>query len=121
MQGEIWSLAVAVAATAPNPILVAPVLTAVSTMNDSAFTRLAATTIHPPWIIFALLGVAVLTSALLAGFSMGHSPRSWLHIVGLAGLLAATVYVTIDLEYPRLGLFQISAADDLLLQLSARM
>jgi hypothetical protein len=59
--------------------------------------------------------------ALLAGYSMGIGPPSWIHIFGFAGLLAATVYVIIDLEYPRLGLFQISAADLLLEQLRVRM
>ena len=71
--------------------------------------------------VFALLGIAILGSSLLAGYSMGAGPWSWMHAVGFAALLAATVYVIIDLEYPRLGLFQISATDQLLEQLRARL
>jgi hypothetical protein len=40
---------------------------------------------------------------------MGASEsRSWLHILRLAAVLAVTIYVIVDLEYPRLGFFQIS-------------
>jgi hypothetical protein len=121
LQNRIWTSSVVAVNAAPNSTLAGPLLAAVGEMHDSAVIRLTAATIHPPWIVFALLGAAVLGSSLLAGYSMGSGHWSWMHAVGFAALLAATVYVTIDLEYPRLGLFQISATDQLLEQLRARM
>jgi len=82
----------------------------------------AATQMHPPRIIFGLLGAVSLVCALLAGYGMGESEtRSWLHVVGFAAVLAVTIYVIIDLEYPRLGLFQVAEFDQLLVDLRATM
>jgi hypothetical protein len=58
----------------------------------------------------------------LAGYGMGASEsRSWVHILGLAAILAVTIYVIVDLEYPRLGFFQISDFDQLLVEVRAGM
>jgi hypothetical protein len=41
---------------------------------------------------------------------MGASPtRSWLHTLGFAAIVALTVYVTVDLEFPRLGVIRVEA------------
>ena len=91
-------------------------------MFDLATTRLASTRIHPPLIIYGLLGMVSLVCALLAGYGMGASEsRSWLHILGLAAILAVTIYVIVDLEYPRLGFFQIADFDQLLVEVRAGM
>jgi hypothetical protein len=91
-------------------------------MFDLSTTRLASTRIHPPPIIYGLLGVVSLLCALLAGYGMGASEsRSWLHMLGLAAVLAITIYVIVDLEYPRLGFFQISDFDQLLVEVRASM
>ncbi len=121
LQERIWAASVVAVNAAPNSTLAGPLLAAVGEMHDSAVVRLTAATIHPPWIVFALLGAAILGSSLLAGYSMGAGHWSWIHALGFAALLASTIYVIIDLEYPRLGLFQISATDQLLEQLRARM
>ena len=77
---------------APLPQLAGQLLPDVSDMFDVATTRLAATRIHPPLIIYGLLGVVSLLCALLAGYGMGASKsRSWLHILGLAAILAVTI------------------------------
>ncbi len=82
----------------------------------------AATQMHPPRIIFGLLGAVSLVCALLAGYGMGESEsRSWLHTVGFAAVLAVTIYVVVDLERPRLGLFQVAEFDPLLVDLRATM
>ena len=77
---------------------------------------------HPPAVIFGLLGVLALACALLAGFSMGSEPaRSPLHVVGFAAILALTIYVTVDLEYPRLGLIRVDSFDRVLTDVRATM
>jgi hypothetical protein len=40
--------------------------------------------------------------------------KSRMHMLVFAAILAITVYVILDLEYPRLGLIRIDAADQLL-------
>ena len=69
-----------------------------------------------------MLGAVSLLCALLAGYGMGPSKgRSWLHILALAAILAVTIYVIVDLEYPRLGLFQVTDFDRLLVEVRASM
>jgi hypothetical protein len=77
---------------------------------------------HPPPIIFAMLGVLALMSSLLAGYAMaGGKTRSWIHIIGFALIMATTVYVILDLEFPRLGMIRIDAADRALIELRQSM
>ena len=51
----------------------------------------------------------------------GGKRRSWLHVLGFSAILAATVYVILDLEYPRLGLIRVDAADQVLVDLRQSM
>jgi hypothetical protein len=93
-------------------------LPALNAMIDISTTRTMAGQVHPPPVIFAMLCVLVLASALLAGFSMaGPQPRSWIHMRVFALIMAVTVYVIIDLEYPRLGLIRVDAVDQVLVDL----
>ena len=52
-----------------------------------------------------MLGALAFCSSLLAGYAMGAGKaRSPFHRLRLRARVAATVYVIVDLEYPRLGL-----------------
>ena len=78
--------------------------------------------IHPPTIIFILLGVLALACSLLAGYAMaGSSSRSWIHTIAFALIMGATVYVIMDLEFPRLGYIRIDAMDQVLVELRQSM
>jgi hypothetical protein len=119
--GEIWSRAVAACQQSPSPI-VAQVIPALNEMFDLAATRTAAAQIHPPEIIFIMLGVLALMSSLLAGYAMaGGKARSWIHTTGFAFIMAVTVYVILDLEFPRLGFIRIQAIDRMLVELRQSM
>jgi hypothetical protein len=77
---------------------------------------------HPPLIIFLMLGVLALLSSLLAGYAMaGERSRSWIHTLSFALMMATTVYVILDLEFPRLGFIRIDAMDRVLYELRASM
>jgi flagellar motor component MotA len=77
---------------------------------------------HPPAIIFVMLGVLALMSSLLAGYAMaGGKTRSWIHVVGFALIMATTVYVILDLEFPRLGIIRIDAFDQVFVDLRQSM
>lgn len=87
-----------------------------------ATTREVATQNYPPTIIYLLLGLLAGATALNAGSAIAskEGPASRLHIAGLVLAITLILYVTVDLEMPRLGLFRISAADNILRELGAQ-
>ena len=123
LQGNIWTKAWAACqrpgAAAQATMLLLPAL---NEMIDITTTRQMATQNHPPLVIFLLLGGLSLVGALLVGY--GSSPnkdRSWFHMVVFAAILSLTVYVIVDLEFPRLGLIRVDAADQVLIELRQSM
>lgn len=121
LQGEIWRLATAACRDSVDPVK-ALLIPALNEMFDIASTRVAVTEIHPPTIVFILLGALALMSALLAGYAMaGSKARSWVHVIGFALILSCTVYLILDMEYPRLGYIRVDAMDHLLVELRQSM
>ncbi len=122
LQGQIWSQALAACQEAPQPATML-LLPALNAMIDITTTRSVATQIHPPQVIFVMLCVLALASSLLAGYSMaGGRPSSyWIHMLVFAVIMALTVYVILDLEYPRLGLIRVDAVDQVLVDLRDSM
>jgi len=123
LQRQIWTRAVQACrrvSTTDAAILLLPALNA---MFDITTTRTAVTQIHPPTIIFALLVIVALVCSLLAGYGMAATaaPRDWVHIVGIAVVLTVTVYVIVDLEYPRLGFIRVDSFDQLLASLRSSL
>ena len=123
LQQEMWTLAVAGCrdpGAAPGACVL--VLNAMNEMIDITTTRLMATRLHPPPVIYAMLVILTLASALLAGHAMASHPRwSWMHGLALATVMSATVYIIIDLEYPRLGFIRVDAADELMVDVRKSM
>jgi hypothetical protein len=61
-------------------------------------------------------------SALLAGYVMSDTKvRSWFYMLIISGTISLTFYVIMDLEFPRLGLIRIDAADQTLVDLKSSM
>ena len=123
LQGEIWRQAVAASraqgASPAAPMLLLPALNA---MIDITTTRTMIMQIHPPMVIFAMLFGLALASSLLVGYGMaGSKKRNWLHTLGLAFAMAVSVYVILDIEYPRLGFIRIDAFDRALVELRESM
>jgi len=121
LQAELWKLAVAATRVPGVPtsaeILVMPAL---NDMFDISATRIAATRIHPPTIIYLMLIGLALTAALLAGYqSAGEKGYDWVHKGGFAAIVALTVYVILDIEFPRLGFVRLDAIDQLLVNVRA--
>ncbi|HUH95144.1 MAG TPA: DUF4239 domain-containing protein [Casimicrobiaceae bacterium] len=123
LQTQIWgqaTSAVRLAEARPaNEILLVPAL---NQMFDIAAARIVATQIHPPLIVYAMLIGLALASALLAGYqSASEKGYDWLHKIGFAAIVAFTVYVILDIEYPRLGWIRLDAIDQLLVNVRAAM
>lgn len=122
LQGDIWSKAVSACRQPEAPAAAAMLmLAALNEMIDITTTRMVATQNHPPTIIFIMLGGLSLFSALLAGYGMSCRGRSWLHIITFAVIVSITVFVILDLEYPRQGLIRIDTADRVLIELRQSM
>lgn len=121
LQGEIWKRAVTASQQASTP-LAAQLIPALNETFDIATTRTMAAQIHPPAVIFVMIGVLALMCSLLAGYAMaGGKSRSWIHSIGFALIMATTVYVILDLEFPRFGLIRIDAMDRVLYELRESM
>jgi hypothetical protein len=122
LQGEIWTQATTACraqSDSPPCILLLPAL---NEMIDMTTTRKMSTLTHPPTIIFVLLFGLALGCSLVAGHSMaGSTQRSWIHMIVFAAMTAVTVYVILDIEYPRLGLIRVDAADQVLVELRESM
>ena len=115
LQGEIWHQSLAACQTPDGQRALIPVVTALNAMFDIVTDRTMALQTHPPKIIFLMLGGLALISALLAGFGMaGARQRSWVHVFGFTIIVSLTVYIILDLEFPRVGLIRIDAVDHLL-------
>lgn len=105
-----------------NPATTSLLVAALNAMIDITTTRTVASMAHPPTIIYAMLFVLALACALPVGYSMaGSRGRNWLHIAAFAAVVAVTVYVTLDLEFPRLGMIRIDAVDQILIDLRESM
>lgn len=122
LQADIWSKCVPLCQSDAGRPYAVLVLGALNEMFDMATTRNMALRQHPPIIITGMIGLSALLGAAHAGFGMaGSKRRSWLHYLGFAAILSITIYVTIDLEHPRAGLFRVDAADRVLIDLLAGM
>ena len=123
IQSEIWAQAVAAAAMPATRVNVdVVVLPALNQMFDITTVRLVATQMHPPLILYLMLIGLGFAAALLAGYqTAGGKAYGRLHQVGFAGIIAFTVYVILDIEYPRLGFIRLDAIDRLLVDVRAGM
>jgi hypothetical protein len=123
LQAAIWQASLA-AVRRPDavPQATALLLPALNQMIDITDTREMATQNHPPLVVFLLLGGLSLVCALLVGHDTAKNPvRSSLHTVAFATIISLTVYVIVDLEFPRLGLIRVDAADQALMDLRESM
>ena len=117
LQGEIWKVALAGQKENGQAIVVG-LLPVLNQMFDIVTTRTMAAQTHPPAILFVMLGLMACAAAFLAGHGMsGSKTRSWIHSLGFAAILAVTVFVIMDMEYPRLGLIRVDSFDQVLVDL----
>lgn len=118
LQQEIWARAVSAGRESSDDATERLLLPAINDMIDITTTRTIALNTHLPPLIVQLLVVVTLLSGIIAGYSLSkRGRRSWIHMLLYAVLVAATLYVVLDLEYPRSGLIRLDAADKALIDL----
>lgn len=123
LQKQIWQKAVAAVmrpdGKSQQAMLMLPAL---NQMIDITTTRLMATRIHPPLVVYLVLVALGLVASLLVGYATADNPRrSWLHNILFAAVISTVVYVIVDLEFPRLGLIRADSADVVLVATRASM
>jgi len=97
-------------------------LPALNEMFDTAEMRRRVSTYHPPFVIFGMLAAFALVGAMFAGYEMSKGRALSLpHALGFVLVLASTVYVIVDIEYPRLGFIRIDAADQAMIEFRRSM
>jgi hypothetical protein len=121
-ENDLWTRAVAACLAPggePARMLVLPEM---NEMFDMVQMERMARWIHPPRVIWLLLFLSALASALFAGYNMAtSSTRNWFYIVGFAALISVVIYVTIEIEFPRIGLVRVDGMDRALVELRAKM
>jgi hypothetical protein len=122
IQQKIWSGALAALPLDTDPSATTVVIPALNNMIDITTTRTATAMVHTPATIFGLLFVVGLMCATVAGYGMSKSPgRNWFHRLVFVVVVTTTVFVIMDLEFPRRGLIQINAMDHFLIELRQSM
>jgi len=122
LQRKIWAEAIVACRQAESVATTSLVIQSLNEMIDMSTTQTVALMTHPPAVIYWTLLLLVLAGALLAGLGMGESKKpEWIHIMVFSAIMAVAVYVIFDLEYPRLGLIRVDAADQLLIDVRKAM
>ncbi|HEX3967733.1 MAG TPA: hypothetical protein VHW70_07190 [Edaphobacter sp.] len=122
LQREIWEKSI-VAANSPGAKVDAAklLLPVLNSMINITATRQNAFNMHPPAIVFLLLFAFSGGSAFLAGYSMTARNHSWFYMIALAIAVTATIYATLEIEYPSQGLIRLSNPDHSLIDLRNSM
>jgi hypothetical protein len=122
LQREIWQQSVA-AVAAPGASVDATklLLPSLNAMIDITATRQNAFNMHPPTVVFLLLFAFSCGAAFLAGYTINANGESWFYMVALAIAVTATIYGTLEIEYPRQGLIRLINADKTLINLRNSM
>jgi hypothetical protein len=122
LQKEIWSRSLAACQAMSNTAVSTLVVSALNDMFDITTTRTMATVTHAPLIIIGLLVMLSFLGAMLVGYNMSFQPsRNILHMVLFSLAIASTIYVVIDLEYPRAGLITLRSMDRAIVELREMM
>ncbi len=116
----IWTKSVAASAGSQAATIV--LLPELNDMSDLATKRTTAASTHTPTVIFVLLcGLGLLSGALVGYSGVNTRRHGWFHIFAFALAFAGTVYVILDLEYPRAGLVRLDAYDQTLVDVRQGM
>jgi hypothetical protein len=122
LQAEIWTSAVTACGEKKDPATTTLVLGSLNAVFDITTTRAAAGRMHPPTVVFVLLFALALASAFVAGHGMASaSGAPWLHMLTFAAMIATSVYLVLDIEYPRAGFVRIDGFDETLAHLRRSM
>lgn len=103
---EIWKATVQAIEDTPYPqkLVAAQILPELSDMFTASENQRLTSKFHPPPIVMQSLILLAFIGSLIAGYNMGiENKRDWLLTIIFVVLMAGTIYVIMEFEYPRLG------------------
>lgn len=122
LEEEIWDRAVAEVRESDRPQSAMLILPAINQVLDLSNSEMMATQLHPPLIIFVLLALLTLEASFLAGHAMAAGKtRHWIHALTFCVVIATTVYIILDVEYPLVGLIRIDSVNQNLVEVRRSM
>ena len=124
LQTDIWTQAVTACRDSGSQPATMLLLPALNQMFDVATSRTAGIQMHPPMIIYAMLGLLLLAGSLLAGYGLGLGVgrlRVWFHGLSFVLAMTLTAYVILDFEFPRVGIIRIQGFERVLVDLRQSM
>jgi hypothetical protein len=115
LQKDIWRESLLAVSKSPTTLAGMQLIPALNAMIDITNSRMSAMQFHPPMVIFGMLLVFCLISSLLVGYQLaGMEKRARVHKLLFIMTISLTCYVILDIEYPRVGLIRMDAADAIL-------
>lgn len=121
-ENKIWHLTVKSCDESTNKTLAQIYIPAFSNMFEKAHMGYYITQIHPPYIIFALLICLAALGAFLVGYTSAENIKKHpLHSICYVLLTAFTIYVIINIEFPRIGFINLGTFDNILLEVLKNM
>ena len=122
LQNDIWALATAACRDSASSTTSLLLLPAINDMFDVGATRTNGVKMHPPFFVYIVLGLLLLTSSMLAGYGLATGKvRDWVHALIFVLIMTLAVYLIIDFEYPRVGLIRLESFDRVLVDLRQSM
>ena len=121
-QNAVWSHSMAACLSEQGEKAKMLLLPSLNQLFDAVERERLARQIHPPGVVFAMLGITALASAFVGGYGLAGTPtRPWMYMIGVAAAFSTTVLVILDLEFPRLGRVRVDAMDAALVELRETM
>ena len=122
LQNEIWALSISACRETGSPTATMLLIPALNEMFDTATSRTAGAFVHPPMLIYVVLGLLLLAGSFLAGIGLGVGKvRNWSHALAFVLVMTLAIYVILDFEFPRVGLIRIRGFEQVLVDLQESM
>lgn len=119
---DLWARAVEACVTPEGEKARMLLLPSLNEMFGAVEKERLARRLHPPRIIYAMLVISGMASALFAGYALAGGPnRPWLYMMGVATAIAVAMFVILQLEFPRLGLIGVDEMDHALVELRSTL
>jgi hypothetical protein len=122
VENDIWARSLAASIEPSGEKARMLLLPAVNEMFDAVANEHLARRMHPPIVVYVMLGLTALAAAVFAGYGIASgTTRNWMHMIGLAATISVATFVILELESPRLGWIRVDAADKALVDLRETM
>jgi hypothetical protein len=124
LEDKLWQqvLAASKGTQDPSGAVAQLFIPAVNAMFDTETAGMELSRIHPPVAIFLLLLSLAILSGFLAGYSTAESQsQNPLHILSYVGITALTIFIILNLEFPRIGFIRVASFDQILTDVRKQM